>query len=235
MLHIAICDDDQFYIDKLACLIQANLRERKIEEYMIDSYASATELCDNAGSYDVIFLDINMPEVNGIQAAEKIRAMRPEVLLVFVTAFMDFVLQGYRVKAIRFLVKDMLEEMLPECMEAIAKELALQIDKVCFDFCEGKRELFIKDISYIESRKHKCFFTVGEEAYSLYEKLDNLESELRPYSFLRVHKSFLVNVSYIEEISGYRVKMKNGKELPIPREKYTKVRARFYEIKGDLL
>lgn len=235
MLHIAVCDDDKFYIDKLENSIRASLRERKVEEYEIDSYDSALELCDNAGKYNVIFLDINMPEVNGIQAAEKIREMRPEVLLVFVTAFMDFVLQGYRVRAIRFLVKDMLEEMLPECMDAIVKDMALQTDKMEFHFSEGEKELPVKEISYIESRKHKCFFTIGKEIYSLYEKLDNIETKLSPYRFLRVHKSFLVNTAYVADISCYRVKMKNGKELPIPREKYQKVRAKFYEIKGDLL
>ena len=71
--------------------------------------------------------------------------------------------------------------------------------------------------------------------YSLYEKLDNIEKELQKYRFLRIHKSFLVNTKYIESISNYRVLLKDGRILPVPRDKYQKVKERYYEIMGDMI
>ena len=71
--------------------------------------------------------------------------------------------------------------------------------------------------------------------YSIYEKLDNIEKELQAYHFLRIHRSFLVNTKYIESIGNYRIRLKAGKVLPVPKEKFQKVKERYYEIMGDVL
>ena len=99
-------------------------------------------------------------------------------------------------------------------------------------------ELAVDRIRYIESNMHKLIFNVlgkKQAQYRLYGKLDDIEPELLKYDFLRVHKSFLVNSKYIVEIVNYKAYLNDGVALPIPRERYQKVKERYYEIKGDML
>lgn len=241
MLKIAICDDEWYYLKLIHDLITKLLYERGISEYDIELFSSGEELCkrDNEiGVYQVIFLDINMPGINGLQTAEIIREKNQKVFLVFITAFIDYAVEGYKMEPIRFLLKDMFEEMLPECIDTIIKKLHLQAQRIKYNFLEGEKDIFIDKIYYVESWKHKLNFYVCEKElnqYSLYNKLDNIEKELNHYGFIRIHKSFLVNAKYIDHIINYKVKMQNGKILSVPREKFQEVKEIYYEIKAELI
>lgn len=240
MLKIAVCDDEEFYLKKISGLIEKILINRGISRYGIDTYLSGEDFVQNDRfmDYNLIFLDINMPEMNGLEIAGKIRESRQDILLVFVTAFMDYAMEGYKMEAIRFLFKDMLEEILPECMEAVIKKLSIQAHKIEYHFIEGKKEIPVDNILFVESQLHKLLFYVSEQRmtqYSIYEKLDNVEKELLPYGFLRIHKSFLINTKYIKNIVNYKVYLKNGEALPVPKEKFQKVKERYYEIIGEMI
>lgn len=241
MLKIAICDDESYYLKLVHSIITKLLYERGISEYDIDLFSSGEELCkknDDMGVYQVIFLDINMPGLNGLQTAEMIRETNQNVFLVFITAFIDYAVEGYKLEAIRFLLKDMLEEMLPECIDTIIKKLHLQALRIKYIFLEGEKEIFIDKIYYVESWKHKLTFSVWDKEliqYSLYNKLDDIEKDLKHYGFIRIHKSFLVNARYIDYIINYKVKMKNGKILSVPREKFQEVKEIYYEIKAEMI
>lgn len=241
VMKIAICDDEKYDLEKIEHLLKQELQKHNISVYEIDTYLSSNEFLQNNEKimqYDVIFLDINMPQMNGINVAEKIRNVRDDVLIIFITAFIDYALEGYRLEAIRFLIKDMLEAMMPECVQTIIKKLNLQSRKLEYSFIEGKREIYVDSIMYIESRMHKLFFFLKgtrEKSYSIYEKLDNMETYLLSYGFLRIHKSYLINTKYIKKIANYKVEMDYGIVLPIPREKYQRVKEQYYEIKGDMI
>ena len=162
-----------------------------------------------------------MSGINGIELAEKIRDIHKSAFIVFVTAYIDYAIEGYRVKAIRYIIKDMLDSMLAECMDTIMYELRIKNQKVKYPFIDGTCEIYSHDIAYIESDKHKVIFHMvrNQDNYELYDKLDCIEKGLEQYGFLRIHKSFLVNMVYIEELTRYQVKMKTGEILSIPREK----------------
>lgn len=240
MLRIAICDDEKYYREKIMGMLKEELEKRELRDYVIEEYMSGTELLEekNFFVYDVIFLDINMPEINGMEIAERIRKARPRVVLVFVTAFIDYALEGYKTEAIRFLLKDMLEQSFSECIEAIIRKLSLQAYKVKCNSKEGEKEVPIDRICYIESKAHKLLFHITgieTQQYSTYDKLDHMEEMLEGYGFLRIHKSFLVNIKCVDEIAYYAVKLKDGRQLPVPRERYQQVKERYYEIVGDML
>lgn len=241
MLKIAVCDDEKYCGEKIVSLLEESLDNYGISVYGIDTYLSGKEFVEKnnkSQEYDVIFLDINMPDINGLEVAKKIREVCPDILLVFITAFIDFALEGYKMEAVRYLLKDMLDEMFPECMEALIRKLSLQAKKIRYNFIEGEVELTVDRIRYVESNMHKLIFNVlgkKQVQYRLYGKLDDIEPELLKYDFLRIHKSFLVNSKYIVEIVNYKVYLNDGVALPIPRERYQKVKERYYEIKGDMI
>lgn len=241
MIKIAICDDEQKYLRKMEEAIQSIMKKEQIKEYDIALFSSAKELekeLDKKKEYQAIFLDINMPQMSGLELAQKIREYDKDVILVFTTAFLDYAMEGYRLNVLRFLLKDMLEQLLPECIDAVLRKLQLHTKAITYSFIEGEKTISITDICYIESQKHKLFFTVKNQErqrYSLYEKLDNIDNQLAQYDFIRIHKSFLVNVMYIKAIRNYKVMLQGGETLPVPRERFQLVKEKYYSIKGDLL
>jgi YesN/AraC family two-component response regulator len=99
-----------------------------------------------------------MPEINGMDVARRIRENRQDIILVFITAFIDYAVEVYKLEAIRFLLKDTPMETLPECIDSIIRKLSLQAYRIEYPFLEGKKEIPIDGIYYIESRMHKLSF-----------------------------------------------------------------------------
>lgn len=237
MLQIAICDDEQFYREKIRSLLEVYLKEQDLS-YEIRLFLSGEEFLaenENKVKYDIVFLDINMNEVDGIQTAMEIRAFHSHTYIVFITAFINYVLEGYKVDAVRYLMKDGMERSLGECMDAILQRM--RVARVAFSFLEGDRSLYTDNLLYVESRKHKSIFYYMETElvqYQLYDKLDHIEEKLEGCGFLRIHKSFLANMKHIRKISNYTVLLDTGTELPVPRKKYQGVKEAFVAYKGAL-
>ena len=235
MLKIAICDDEKYYRSRVHALVQEYLKAHRLGA-SINLFSSGKDFLserDNLVKYDIVFLDINMEEVDGIQTAQKMRSYQSGTCIVLVTAFINCALEGYKVGAVRYIMKDALDVQMPECMDAILKKMQLQ--KVTFSFLEGEKTLYTDNLIYIESRKHKCIFFYMEKemtTYQMYGKLDEMEEELSSYGFLRIHKSFLVNLKHVKRISNYQAVLDCGEVLSVPRLKFAKVREAFVEYKG---
>lgn len=237
MLRIAICDDEQFYREKIQMLLEQYF-ERCGLPYEILTFPSGEDFlkqCENRVRYDIVFMDISMEELDGMQTAQQIRAFHSDTDIVFVTAFLDYALEGYKVNAVRYILKDTMDGAVVECMDAILrKKKALQVS---FSFMEGEKKLYTDNILYVESRKHKSvFFYLETEIvnYQIYDKLDTIEEKLSGCGFLRIHKSYLVNLKHIRKISNYAVMLDTGEELPVPRLRYQAVKEAFVEYKGAL-
>lgn len=240
MIRVAVCDDEEIYRNIVTNSTRQLFEEHKVCKYEIKPFSSGKELLreNQKEPFDVVFLDINMPEITGMEIAAQLREKGQETILVFITAFIDYSLEGYKMEAIRFLLKDTLQDTLPECIEAIIKKKKWQMCRLTFDFLEGTKEVPTDEIYYIESKLHKLLFhmtTSNEGCLSMYGKLDKIEELLKDYGFIRIHKSFLVNVNYIRKIANYQVYMADNSMLAIPREKYQKVKERYYELIGEML
>lgn len=237
MLQIAICDDEQFYREKIKSLLESYLKERDMP-YAIRLFLSGEEFLsenENRVKYDIVFMDINMNEMDGIQTAMEIRAFHSHTYIVFITAFINYVLEGYKVNAVRYIMKDRLEESIGECMDAILQRM--KTAQAAFSFLEGEKKLYTDNLLYVESRKHKSFFYYMETElvqYQIYDKLDHIEKKLEGCGFLRIHKSYLVNMKHIRKISNYTVLLDTGEELPVPRIRYQAAKEAFVAYKGAL-
>jgi len=138
MLRIAICDDESYFAEELKELLSGYMMEKGLV-FEIDTYNSGEELVGlgiKVIQYKVVFLDINMEKVDGITAAEKIRRISKEVFIVFVTAYMDYSLEGYRLDVVRYLLKGdaNFRATVNECMDAIINKLNYSIRKKEFRF-----------------------------------------------------------------------------------------------------
>ena len=247
MLQVAICDDEQFYREKIQTLLIQYFNQKNLE-YTIHPYRSGEEFlsqCENSVKYDIVFMDISMKELDGIQTASQIRAFHSDTQLVFVTAFIDYALEGYKVNAVRYIMKDTMDTAITECMDTILQKMRLS--QVTFSFMDGEATLYTDNILYVESQKHKSFFHYmqsgaansstdrsGIVTYQIYEKLDLIEQRLSGYGFLRIHKSYLVNMKHIRRLSNYTAFLDTGEELPVPRLRYQSVKELFVAYKGTV-
>lgn len=229
-MKIAVCDDSREDRGGLRELLEACGYDFEIREY-----GSGEELYADMGyvrECGIVFLDINMEGMDGLETARQIKADCPKVHIVLVTAYVNYALDGYKVKASRFLLKDDLEQTMQECVDDILREIRQEERVVEFGFVEGNVRLRVDDIIYIETSRHKNVFYTQERAYSIYKKMDELEDELRGMGFVRIHQSFLINMRYIEKISSYVMVLTTGKEISVPKSRYPEVKRQYTLFKG---
>ncbi len=229
-MKIAICDDREDDRGALKALLEAYGQDFEIKEY-----GSGKSLCgdmDYIRKCRIIFLDINMEGLDGLETAKQIKAKCPKVHIVLVTAYVNYALDGYKVKASRFLLKDDLDQTLQECMDDILWEIRQEERMVEFDFVEGNMRLKADDIIYIETSKHKDVFYTQGRTVSKYKKMDELEEDLKGMGFVRIHQSFLINMKYVERISSYIMILTTGKEISVPKSRYQEVKRQYTLFKG---
>lgn len=208
---IAICDDEPLHIDKIRSIL--------LDEET-DNYTKPANLLNaiTAGKrYDVLFLDIMMPEIDGISLARELRELDEDMLIVFITSKIEFMQTGYEVKAFRYLLKDQINTGLPKIWKDIEKELLDRADTYfTYEFERKTYRYPCRDILYLESNLRRIILHTNRDTAALYGKLDDLA--IKYPMFVRIHKSFLVNRRHIRSISAGMVVLSNGDVLPISRK-----------------
>jgi len=236
-MKIAVCDDDKRDIARIKKLVKAYDADNHIV-LSISEYESGSELLkaiSNGENVDIIFLDINMDDMDGLSVAKRIREIDDDVPIILVTAFMNYALDGYKVKASRFLIKDDLDKTFDECMDDICKDIRKKSKTIAFNCVEGEMRLKASDIILIETSGHKNLIKLKNVTYQIYEKLDVLEEILKGYGFLRTHNSFLVNMMHIRGINSYVLTLDDGRQLPVPKARYKQVRQEYTLFLGKEL
>lgn len=213
MFRIAICDDEKIFRDDLKEILIRYMTDRGIM-LEIDTFSSGKEFVE---------LGIEMVKYK----------------IVFVTAFVNYTIEGYKVDAVRYILKDNknLVASVYECMDAIHEKMDYKITWAEFDFCEGTRKVSLNRILYIESKLHKLEFHVMEDClqkYTLQGTLNEIDDKFAGNDFLRIHQSFLVNMKFIKNISRYRVLLNNGILLDIARARYKYVEEKFIAYRGEV-
>ena len=225
-MRIAICDDELRY----RRMIHEKLLQDSIchdYEAEISEYASGAELLaamERGYSADVFFLDIQMEGGDeGIRLGRALRRRGEDGLIVYITGFIDYVQIGYEVKAFRYLLKSQIAEGLPKVLGDIRQELSGS----SYLFQAGGESLRVdkRDILYLESRIRILRLVTAEREYSFYDSLDHAQQELGE-SFLRCHRSFLVNIDRIRRYSSSEIGLEGDVPIPVSRSYGKAVRQR---------
>lgn len=218
MLRIAICDDEEQARDFLRIQLEKVLDEETEEiVYEFSTGIRAVRwLRNHPGEIDLLFLDVEMPDFNGMTAAKQLREFNRELLIVFVTGYQDYVFDGYHVGALDYLVKPVKEEQLWQLIKRVHK---IQYEKSRQSFVlkntEGFYRFAYQDILYFYSEKRRVMLVTELREYPFYEKLDAVEACVGS-AFVRIHQRYLVNASLVEHIGNNTVEIGGG-ILPISR------------------
>lgn len=219
MLQIGICDDMSDVRMKLRVLLDRLLEARKIQ-CQIFEFSSGEGLLSwyekHNGELDLVFLDIEMGAMNGMEAARILRAGDESLQLVFVTGYTDYVFDGYAVGALGYLIKppksEQLEDVLTRALSAIHRQ-----EPELFFCRNGDSHYRIRkdSILYFQSSGRQVICVTKERNYSFYAKLDEVAQGLGE-GFVRIHQRYLVQAGAVERIDNSELVL-NGETLPVSR------------------
>ena len=222
MLRIGICDDQMEARDALRFQLEKVLREESEQiVYEFSTGESAVRwLKKHPGEIDLLFLDVEMKGINGIEAAGQIREFDRDICLVFVTGYTDYVFDGYKVNALDYVIKPVGAERIREVLKRVREQIFAGREKsFCFKTPEGTYRLPLSDISCFYSDKRKvnvvCAGREEKLSYAFYGKLDEVEEQLSG-AFVRVHQRYLVNPKWVTRIGGESVTV-DGQSIPMSR------------------
>lgn len=229
MIRIAICDDNKAFINYMTKAVKREFATHTTVKFEIESYTSSELFFyhHSIKPFDVVFLDIDMPELDGFQLASKL-SVSNNCYIIFVTSHPELVYDSLYFRPLNFIPKSndsFFVEKLHNVVNQLFNEMKQNTTIVLENKAVGRVALAIKNIYYIESNKHYVtYYSEGNQPIKMRENIGELETYLADYDFVRIHKSFLVNLRHIfnldkskDEIifkKGFRLNMsKNYKQL----------------------
>lgn len=219
MVEIAICDDEEIIIERIADLIK-----KQNTDCHIENFRAGNELLSAKRHYDLIFLDIQMDGINGIETAKAVREYDRKAVIIFVTAVKEYVFEAFDVGAFHYLLKPIGEEKFAEVFENAVREIReRQIQKempALFIKTKNKSYTFNQnEIIFIESEMKKAAIHTTKHTIEVYAVMNELQKKLGN-SFYRCHRGYLVNMAHITEYSSDMIEMDNGEMVYLAKEKY---------------
>lgn len=224
MIKIGICDDDKNIIQKMKNYIS----EYKGDKCIIESYNSGEELIENKKKFDVIFLDIDMEGIDGIETGRQIRDYDKNVKIIYVTSFTDYVNLAFKVHAFLYLNKPIQKEEIHNALDEVISYKDNGEEKELIEFItdEGVIRIEPKEIYYFEYINRKVSIKTKDKAYKIKEKITDVANTMNKYGFVMPHKSFTVNLFYVRSIKGYDIFMMDGSVIPLSQKKSVEFRER---------
>jgi DNA-binding LytR/AlgR family response regulator len=235
-MNVVLCDDNPTFLNDFHHRLQSVAAQCDwVCQYTL--YHNPVELlAADLSNTDIIFLDIDMPGINGIQAGRELRERHPDLIIVFVTGFIQYALDGYSVEAFRFLLKDSLQTELIACVRDIQKKLYEKQASVLIRGVEYSRPVQLQDIIYFEgtSQRHSIMH-IKHGTMECLGKLSEYEAHLQHRGFLRIQRSYLVNMFHVNCIKNYHVYLSTGGRLKVSERNYQDIIAKYLRWKGKQL
>lgn len=217
-MKIAICDDEELFIGNTIKRINSILADASM--CSITACKCGEELLEKhqKEKFDIIFLDIEMSGISGMATAREIRKYDTKVIIVFLTNYAEFALEGYEVDAYRYLVKSQPEYIFENQFRSIFDEYSQKHRIFEISDRNTKSYVYLKDICYFEILNKKITVYTLNDEYDFCGKMADIEQQFKNDAlFIKPHKSFLINLSHISAICATDIIMTNGKKVPLSR------------------
>ena len=233
---IAVCDDNNMDLDYVIGFLNewARLNDRSIE---VHSFISAEQFLFQYAEekdFHVLILDIEMGKMNGVDLARELRAKKSDLQIVFVTGFPNFIAEGYEVDAIHYLMKPLERDRFFKAMDKAIERLRLVEPYIMLQEKGEMIRLTIRSIFYVEVFSHSCMIHTADGLIEQKVSISEMEKSLGE-QFVRVHRSYLVNLERVKRIGKTEIVLENGEIVPLSRRKYNEVNLAFIgHFKGKI-
>lgn len=225
MIHIAVCDDEKIFSDLVSKSIKKAFWDKDVTAE-IKGYVSSNLLIKDLDNkvYDIIFLDIDMPNYSGFDIAELIQNKMADTQIVFVSSKAELVYDSFEYRPFYFIRKSDIKNLNDNIKHVVEKYLSYKRQHNVFsinDLTYGKTVLCVKDILYIQSKGHYLYYyTVKREVpYHTRESLSDIEAKMVSFDFIRTHNRYLVNMNHIKIFmsSNSMIQISNDNTVSISR------------------
>ncbi len=219
MIRIAIVEDEINYQKKLIEFLRTLEKDRG-ETFSIETFTDGDEIVEKyQAQFDIILMDVQMRFMDGMSAAEEIRKVDTEVVIIFITNMAQYAIKGYAVDALDYVLKPIsyfpFSQRLNRAIDRMKKREAHYIT---IKVAGGVKRLKVSDIYYVESQGHKLIFCTNEEDFVSAGTMKELEKELSSFPFFRGNKGYLINLKHVEGMNDSCAVVR-GENLPISRTK----------------
>lgn len=217
MIRIAICDDEKQIADQIRKLVSVFFRAKNMETSIV-CFSAGEELLQYDKGIDILFLDIQMNGMDGMETARKLRGRQFKGYLIFITVLKEMVFQSFEVQAYDYLVKPVEERQFARTMERLLVSINnAGEEKLLVQKGYERSIISFADIVFAEIIDRKVYLHLASsEVVDFYDRIENLEERLDS-RFFRCHRSYLINMQYLKSYKNGVAYMENGKEIPISR------------------
>lgn len=234
-LKFIICDDNPQWRARLKALCSGYLAAHRLQAEL-QVFASGETLYAEPGPYDLAVLDLDLRTTRGDAVARVLREANPAIELIFVSELVQYATVGYELDAIHYLIKaDLDERSFARCLDRALERLRRRLGTYAIPTDAGLTPVPVDDLMYIESTGRQLVFHLTQHQralYTCYGKLDNVEQDLGPCGFLRIHRSYLVNYRHIVTFGAGQVILADGSTLPVSRRRYKELIKSFTYLMG---
>ena len=217
MIHIVICDDEKQMSYHIRSMV-SDFFHKKNREISLRTFLSGEELLNYDGQIDILFLDIQMKDIDGMETARRLRADKFQGFLIFITVLKEMVFQSFEVQAYDYLVKPVEEKQFERTMERLLASMhSVGEDSLLVQKGYEGRIIRKDEIVFCEIIDRKIYLNlVSGEVLDYYDRIENLETKLGG-RFFRCHRSYLINLKHLKGYKNGTAYMDNGKEVPVSR------------------
>lgn len=206
--------------------------------YKIYAYTDANTISKQImASCDIALLDIDFgkSDQNGMDLARQLRTLRADAVIIFITNYIEYAPEGYEVQAFRYLLKRQLDTELPHCIELAVKYMKFHTETFKIQISGEILNLPLEDILYFEVQQHTVTLFVQKAqvmSYRFNTSLSDIEVQLENKGFLRIHKSYLVNMRYLRKFQCREALLSNGITLRVSEKSYAQNKQKYLRWKG---
>ncbi|MCR2025980.1 LytR/AlgR family response regulator transcription factor [Anaerotruncus colihominis] len=218
MIKFAICDDEPIMVQEISNQLSQYMDGRKITSYSVTNFSNGYALLESNCNFDIVFLDIQMDNLDGIETAKILRQQRNHSLLIFVTVLKEYVFNAFEVEAYDYLLKPLDSNQFERTMDRAVSTLAQRADKsIVIQRGSSCDVVPLAQIVYCEVQGRKIYVHQSDgKIIDYYDNLENFERQM-DRRFFRCHRSYLVNLDYIRGCDTGLVTLSLGAQIPVSR------------------
>lgn len=213
LIKIAICDDDTHFLDDIEKMLHT-YESTSGQILSIKKFSTPERLKEAAGEFQVYFLDLKMPGINGLELAKSIRVHDERAVIIFITAYQEYIFDSFQFDIANYIMKPVTQIQIDcEMSRAIRKLRTYEQEYLVVKNSNGWNKIYLSEIQYMETYERKVLFHCGSRNEIGRYKLQDLEERLKNYPFIRCHNSYIVNVDYIRQIKGLSIILLSGETI----------------------
>ncbi|WP_449077983.1 LytR/AlgR family response regulator transcription factor [Ruminococcus sp.] len=216
---IAICDDEPLFCKILKDKLYSYSNKNNLN-YCVDVFYDGQELLSEIREYDIVFLDYQMPNIDGLATAKEIRKRNMLSMIVFISSFPEVVYKTFQYDTFRFLIKPLKDEELYEALDSFRKKKGLHYPVLIYSGGEHIK-IYTGDIVYIEADGRNCIIRTVKDSISCTKSIKYVFSLLPSNCFFFTHRSYVVNFNSILSFNKNSIKLINGEVAKISRDRYS--------------